>query len=379
MSIDGLPCSATELIALVERVAEATGRLCSAGGESSGHLPTYFELTTAMALCHFAIRQVDVAVLEVGMGGRLDSTNVCHPAVTVITSISYDHTQHLGKTLAAIAGEKAGIVKPGIPLVSGVTETEPRDVLVEAARRAGAPLIELGRDFHVEYQPPRDIDDRALTGLINYREGRDRRGRVLDSVPLSLLGAHQADNAAVALATIGRLQQSGWRLDETSLRRGLAQVTCPARVEVVSRRPLVVIDVAHNLASIDALLQTLGEDLLRRRSLLVFATTRDKDVPGMLRRLLPRFDRVVLTRYTNNPRGVPTKELEELASGITDTLPTLCADPASAWEEVRRDIGDDDLVCVTGSFFIAAEMRREIDRLPLTGAAPRVGESLSAG
>lgn len=380
MSVDGRPCSAAELVDLVGRVRSGARRLeAEASSTEPGHgAPTYFELTTAMALCHFARQQVDAAVLEVGMGGRLDSTNVCRPQVTVITSISYDHTNHLGHTLRAIAREKAGIVKQGVPLVSGVTQTEPRLAIVETCLRLRAPLVELGRDFHFDYEPPRRLDVQDSRGVLDFCDESSGQRRTLGKIAVGLLGRHQAANAAVALATIGQLQQAGWRLDETAARRGLCEAHCPARVELVAREPTVVIDAAHNLASIQALLDTLGESFSPQRSILVFASTRDKDLAGMLRLLLPHFDEVIFTRYQNNPRGVPPEELAALAAGTAATAPIVCPDPVTAWEEARSRVGPEDLICVTGSFFIAAEMRREIDRQGSKPADRLVGESLSA-
>ncbi len=156
--VDGQPCSAAELVALLDQlrpVVRAMDDEAASDGEPSGG-PTYFDITTAMALLHFVERGVDAAVLEVGLGGRLDSTNVCLPAVSVITTISFDHMKQLGYTLAAIAREKAGIIKPGVPVVCGVLEPEPQAVIAEVARAHGCRLIQLGRDFECSYQPPQE-------------------------------------------------------------------------------------------------------------------------------------------------------------------------------------------------------------------------------
>src|SRR5207253_8485874 len=153
-AVDGKPCTCDELIALVNRmipIVRAMDEEAAADGDPTGG-PTYFEITTAMALVHFVERQVDAAVLEVGLGGRLDSTNVCLPIVSVITSISFDHMQQLGNTLTSIAREKAGIVKPGVPVVSGVTDAAPQLVVTQTAREHGCRLIQLGRDFSYEYR-----------------------------------------------------------------------------------------------------------------------------------------------------------------------------------------------------------------------------------
>jgi dihydrofolate synthase/folylpolyglutamate synthase len=369
--IDGLPIDAEELAVLVQQVRPVAADMdAEAAADPARGRPTYFELVTAMALAHFRASRVDAAVLEVGMGGRLDSTNVCLPRVSVITSISLDHTRQLGETLAEIAREKAGIIKPGVPVVSGVTEREPADQIAAAAARRGSRLIQRGRDFDFEYYPPRAADESPVSGSIDFRFGgtgtQDTAGGgggLWPEVQVGLLGRHQGANAAVALATLMELRNQGWNVPEAACRRGLAELAWPARVEVVGRRPTVVVDAAHNVASAAALAEVLEESFRARRRTLVFATTREKDAAGMLRLLAPKFDRIVLTRYTSNPRGVPPEELAGLLPLGHPPL-VVAADVAAAWEEVRRHVDPADLVCVTGSFFIAAEMRGEIAGRP---------------
>lgn len=376
LAVDGQPCTADELADLVDLVRPAAAALDaqSALADPPELGPTYFELTTAMALLHFVRREVDLAVLEVGMGGRLDSTNVCLPLVSVITSISLDHTKQLGDTLARIAAEKAGIIKPGVPLVSGVAEDEPRSVIRRTAAQCASRLVELGRDFHFTYRPPLELDQVAHLGQIDFELQTADQRLALGEVNVGLAGRHQAANAAVALATLRQLVAQGWKISDDALRRGLAAVRVPARIEVVHRRPTVVIDSAHNTASVDALLSTLDESFTARRRLLIFATTRDKDARAMLARLLPRFDWVVLTRYQKNPRGVPPEELADLAAELGAAHTQACPDPAAAADQVRALAASDDLVCVTGSFYLAGEMRPLVDRMiPSPAAAAPLG------
>jgi dihydrofolate synthase / folylpolyglutamate synthase len=441
IAVGGEPCTAEELADLVELVrpeVEAMSRrtnipVCQNVPDRQGdrqeclssshdHGPTYFEIVTAMAFCHFVRRRVDAAVLEVGLGGRLDSTNVCTPCVSIITSISFDHTGQLGDTLAAIAAEKAGIIKPGMPVISGVVAEEPREVIRCIARQNGCRLAELGVDFDFDYHPPHHLERAASPARFDYsrelpansreltansREltapGNAERSQrtyrellapgYLSDVAIGLIGRHQAANAALALATVEELRQAGWTVPEAAVRRGLAEMVWPARVEVVARRPAVVLDAAHNAASIAALVETLDESFSAPRRLLVFATTQDKDLRGMLQQLLGRFDRVIFTRYQENPRGVPPEQLQALAMELSDGVPLLgtssadpptrakhclsqavahdganvqtAATPAEAWNAVHRLAQADDLVCVTGSFFLAAEMRRQIAAWPL--------------
>lgn len=367
MAIDGQNCPRPEFARLVERLRPIVESMDAAAARVPGECgPTYFELTTALALMHFADRRVDAAVLEVGMGGRLDSTNVCQPLVSVITSISFDHTKQLGDTLALIAGEKAGIIKPGVPVVSGVLPDEPREVIEAVSRNAGSRLVQLGRDFDYRYRPALAHDRSDERPQFDYcsHHGNGSGERDWRAIELNLLGRHQAANAAVALAALEQLGQHGFRIEEPAVRAALKGVRWPARVEVVGRRPTIVIDAAHNLASAAALIETLDESFAPERRILVFASTKEKDLRGMLGLLLPRCEHTIFTRYLNNPRYVPPEELAELAAELGFSC-QLAADPASAWQQVRQLARPNDLICVTGSFFIAAEMRDEIDRQPI--------------
>jgi len=372
LAIDGQPCTSDEFVRLLAHtraVVEAMDHLGAADDNGVPRGPTYFEILTAMALVHFAERRVDAAVLEVGLGGRLDSTNVCQPLVSVITSISFDHMKQLGNTLAAIAGEKAGIIKPGVPVVSGVVPAEPRDVIVEVARQNQSRLVELGRDFDFDYCPPRSLETTAAGGRIDFRYRSSGVERHLRNIDLKLVGRHQGANAAVALATLFELEQLGWKLPEQALREGLARVQWPARMEILCRRPTVVLDGAHNLASIQAVADVLAESFTARKRYLIFATTREKDLRGMLEHLLPRCDGVIFTRYLNNPRGVPPEELAALATEMGSPPQRICGDPAAAWREIQGLATADDLVLITGSFFIAAEMRAVVAATPATFSA----------
>lgn len=356
MAVDSQPCTADELVGLVERLRPAVAvmdreaaRQQEISGDDGDGGPTYFELATAMGLMLFADRKVDVAVLEVGLGGRLDSTNVCDPVVAVITSISFDHTRQLGNTLGAIAREKAGIIKPGVPVVSGVTEPEPRDVIRAVCRSENAPLVELGRDFDYQYFPGQEADGCRM----NFK-GRSSRH---EGIRLGLIGRHQAANAAVALAAIEQLRLVGWAIPDDAVRTGLADTRCPGRVEVLLRRPLVVVDTAHNRASAEALMHTLDESFAARRGLLIFATTQEKDIDGMFAALRGRFDRVLFTRYLNNPRGVCPRELHERWTASGGRAAEVFEQPHEAWQTALAWAAADDMICLTGSFYIVSELR----------------------
>ncbi len=228
-------------------------------------------------MLHFAREKADIAVFEVGLGGRLDATNVCRPLVSVIASISFDHQRQLGDTLAAIAGEKAGIVKRGVAVVSGVTLDEPRQVIREICRRRRTRLVERGIDFDFAYRPPRNLQSAAAPGRMDFFHLPAAPGdEHCRDLALALVGRQQAANAAVALAALEELRRKGWNIPEEAVRRGLAELKWPVRVEVVARRPAVVLDGAHNVASIEALLETLDESFSVSRRWLLFASTQKK-------------------------------------------------------------------------------------------------------
>ena len=360
IAIDGQPCPATELARLVERIRPVVLAMDEEPAETAegSNRPTYFEVVTALALLRFAECRVDMAVLEVGMGGRLDSTNVCQPLVSVITSISFDHTQQLGTTLAAIAAEKAGIIKPQRPVVSGVVDVESRRVVADIARQCCCRLIQLGDDFDFRYRPPRGLETVAAHGRMDYEDRTADPPSTLTDLELSLAGTHQAANAAVAIATLDELRRAGWSIPESAVRQGLARVRWPARIEVVSRQPTVVLDAAHNVASVEALVRVLSESFSPGPRLLIFAATRDKDIRGMLAVLLQAFEEVIFTRYFENPRGAAVDELAAIAAELSPTTAThICPDPATAWSLARQLATPGHLICITGSFFIAAQMR----------------------
>lgn len=356
MAVDGTIPTPQQLAELVNRAAASVVDLDEAPGRMS---PTYFEIATALAWLYFRQRQAEIAVLEVGMGGRLDATNVCRPAVTAITTISRDHVRQLGSRVEQIAREKAGIIKPGIPVVSGVMNPEAQAVIDEVCRREGAPLRQLGRDYSYVYEAP------ALGGVPRVSICTWRR--TWDPLPLSLVGEHQAANAACAVAMLELLDEQGWSIPALAIEQALGGLRWPGRIEVIGQRPTVIVDAAHNWAAVAALLKTLDESFPARRRVLIFAATGDKDVAGMLRQLLPRFDSVVLTSFQNNPRSLPVETLHPLAQGLTERPLHVAADPAAAWKLARRLTGPDDLVCVTGSFFIAAELRELIVSEPAAG------------
>ena len=361
--INNEPCDPEVLAEIVDSTREPVAEM-DANDPDGG--PTYFELATAIAFLFFIREKVDVALLEVGLGGRLDSTNVCVPLVSVITSISFDHTKQLGNTLGKIAGEKAGIIKPGVPVVSGAVESEATTVIAAKAAENGSQLLQRGVDF--DYRSYRPATGSAMSH-VDFVSIGERESAELNDVAMGMTGEHQAANAAVAVATLSMLPNDELCVSEDSIRRGLKTATCNARVEVVSTDPTIIVDAAHNVASIDALIRVLKTTWSPRRRRLLLGTTKGKDVPGMLRLLLPAFDEVVCARYENNPRGWSEDKLAALATEIADELRlpirnaiSSQSTPANALRVVREKCDSEDLICVTGSFFIAAEIRELLDR-----------------
>ncbi|WZO96435.1 folylpolyglutamate synthase/dihydrofolate synthase family protein [Isosphaeraceae bacterium EP7] len=351
--VDGLDADAFDLVELTHLVRPAVEGLDLDSGDAGHRGPTFFEVTTAMGLLHFARRNAEVVVLEVGLGGRLDSTNVVRPEVSVITPISLDHTRQLGQTLGAIAGEKAGIIKAGRPVVSGAQGDEPRAAIRAEAERRGSTLRAIDADFHYRFEPPARPLTQPEAGRVSVQTWRTDWG----TLDLPLLGDHQALNAAVTLATLDTLAEGGIEVSRDAVVRGFAGLSVPARVEVIGGRPWTVIDGAHNVASAEALARTLKACLPDVPRTLVFGATREKDMVGQLRALLPLFQTVIVTRYVENPRAVPVEEIADAIVDLGRPTPLTADDPAAALELARRVTPDSGLICVTGSLFLAAETR----------------------
>jgi len=349
--IDGRPVSPRGLVGLVQAVAPEVDRM-SAEGEAAFCRPTYFETLTAMALVHFARRKVDVAVLETGLGGRLDSTNIVMPAATIITSISHDHTKQLGTTLAAIAAEKAGIIKPGVPVVSGVLRPTPRRVIRHHCRDLDAPLVELGIDLHHQYEPAPSANGRLPRAAVSV----ETPGRRWSRLPQKLLGEHQAANCALAVAALDVLAERGISVSRSAAAKGLRAMDWPARMEVLGRRPLVIVDGAHNPASIETLCRTLSEHFMACKRILIFGAAGEKDVAAMLRTLVPRFDWIVTSR-SGNPRAAEAEHLAAVARRLGHPRVLVEPRPTHAYRLARTLARPNDLILATGSFILAGEVR----------------------
>jgi dihydrofolate synthase/folylpolyglutamate synthase len=362
IQVNGVPISHAELAALMSDIAPAVRAMEAEAGLPS---PTFFEICTALGFLHFVRRRCDFALIEVGLGGRFDSTNVCLPLVSVITNVGLDHTAQLGPTLEAIAYQKAGIIKRRVPVVSGVTQEGGRAVVRRVAREVGAPLWEVG-DAEKPPPGPPSLKGRGESD-IGAREMSSARAASFSPPPfreggpggVGLLGAHQRDNARVACAALDRLREAGMRVPDSAVARGLAGVKWPARVELVSTRPAVVLDTAHNVPSALALVDALRECVpVAGAKRVVFAVSSDKQYPEILRVLAGYFDHFHLTKYGNNPRCVPPEKLAATLAEVALGKPfSTHATSAEAWRAARAAAGTNDLVCVTGSVFLAGELR----------------------
>jgi dihydrofolate synthase/folylpolyglutamate synthase len=323
--------------------------------------PSFFDVTTAAAFRLFAEAAVDVAVVEVGLGGRLDSTNLVEPAVCCITSIELEHTDKLGSTLAAIAGEKAGIAKPGVPLVAGALEPEAAGVVEARARDLGCPLARLGRELELEL-----LDEDLLGTRFRFRDGGFRA-----ELALAAPGRQQAANAALALACVRRLG----RVDDAVLAKAaglaFASVSLPGRIEICSRAPWIVVDGAHTAASARALAATL-QRIPRRRSHLVLSVSGGKDLGAICEALVPEADVVTVTR-AEPTRSLDPKRVAEAVRAVGPGVELrVVPNPHLALRAARESLGPDDLLCASGSFYLAGIARRVLvpeSRTP--GPAPR--------
>ena len=305
---------------------------------------TTFETMTALAFAHFRRRQVDVAVIEVGMGGRLDATNVVTPLVSVITTLGYDHTHLFGNTLHEIAGEKAGIIKEKVPVVCAPQAAEALEVVEQKAAECQAPLTLVGQDWWFE------SEQSTLDGQV-FKAGP--AGEPGETYRTPLLGRHQALNATVALAALDVVKPHFEGLDDNAIKSGFAQVRWPGRLQILSRRPVVVLDGAHNIDSAQALAAALNDLFPERRRILVIGVTGDKDVNSILSTLIPLADTIVATQ-AQHPRGMPVDELAQRFKKLgadCHSVPGV----ANALQQALQLAGPDDVVCVTGSLYVVGD------------------------
>lgn len=346
--VDNELISEAELISLVEKLKPEASAVNQKA--TYGKLTT-FELLTALAFSYFALKEVDFQVAEAGLGGRLDATNVITPEVGIITSVSLDHTDVLGDSLAQIAAEKAGIIKPAGVVVSSPQTDEVAKVIEEACLKCGAGLVRVGSD-------------------VTWQElGFDAEGQFLKvngmlasyQLSLPLLGRYQLENAATAVAALEVLASRGFNISRDSVIIGLAEVSWPGRFQILSRSPLIVVDGAHNPASARGLRQSI-EHYFKDfdQAVLVIGTSLDKDIAGIVSELSPLFDEVIVTR-SRHPRAMATPQLKAeftrlgVEAQAAETVP-------EAVSLALAQAGSRDFICITGSLFVVGEAIKELSK-----------------
>jgi dihydrofolate synthase/folylpolyglutamate synthase len=307
---------------------------------------TFFEVVTVMAFIYFARREVDVAVVEVGLGGRLDATNLVVPCVSIITTISKDHEAYLGSDLLSIAGEKGGIIKTGVPLVGGAFEPEVAALFRETTKAKGTAHYFLGRDFSVAVKDNGLFDYSGLHWKFN-------------DLSVALRGRHQKNNAALALCAL-ELAQGDFPLGEPSVRQGLQTVSWPGRLEVVLDRPMAILDGAHNCEGVRTLVGEMRPLLGAKKAKILFASMADKDWPLMLKELSAVAGEMVLTRVAMERSADPVK----MAEAVKDIPVSVVEDTLQGARLLLKKAGPEDVVLITGSLYLLGEVRAFLMSLP---------------
>lgn len=314
--------------------------------------PTFFEIMTAIAFMHFSDKDVDLAIIETGLGGRLDSTNVVDPEVVGITSISIDHQNLLGKTLDSITKEKAGVIKKGIPVVTVFQEPEAMRVLKKSAISQKAPLAVTGKDIDFSYRFESSREDGPHTRLCLTTENSH-----FEHLRVPLPGEHQAINCGLALAMMDSLKKQGYAFDDQKTIMGLSDVKLAGRMEMISADPRILVDAAHNAASVRALIQAIGQHVPYDSMIMIFGCNNDKDVRGMLSELQYGADKVIFTR-SNSPKAVFPSDLAEM---YTEICGKMCQTTLSLKEAIRMAgsaVSKEDLICVAGSFYLVGQAKK---------------------
>jgi dihydrofolate synthase/folylpolyglutamate synthase len=335
-----------EMLGLINRIYSAVETLIK-----NSDPPTFFEIMTALAFMHFANRRIDIGVIETGLGGRLDSTNVIMPKVVGITSLSIDHKQQLGDTLNLIALEKAGVMKEGVPTVTVQQDPEAMGVLKAQAVAVKAPLSVTGTDIDFSYRFETSREHGPHT-------------RICLSTPTSkfehlrvpLYGKHQAINCGLALALLDKLKSVGYDINTEKAAEGLHQVRLAGRMEMICGDPRIMIDGAHNAASIRALIHAIGQNIPYDSMVVIFGCNSDKDIPGMLAELQYGADKVIFTR-SSCPKAVSPQDLADQYVELCGKMCQTASALGEALQLARSAVGREDLICITGSFYLIGQAK----------------------
>jgi len=315
------------------------------GREAEKATLTFFEFTTAMMFRYFREEKVDVAVIEAGLGGRLDATNVLDPVASLITPISKEHAQYLGATILEIAGEKAGIIKPGRPLLTSNTKSRVTALFEKRCQDLKSPFLRWGRDFKAQEKEP---------GIIHFHGRRHS----YPNLRLGLAGSHQTRNAGLALAAAEVLSEAGFRIEEPHIRRGLAETRWPGRLELIEAGARILLDGAHNPGATKVLKKALETGYPRRRLLVVLGIMADKEISAMMKDIAPQADLLFLTKVQNE-RAASVDLLEAESLSYEKPYRKL-GTVAEALTEALGEAGKEDLILVTGSLYTVGEARAHL-------------------
>jgi len=302
---------------------------------------TFFDFTTALAFEYFRKNNVDIALIEVGLGGRLDSTNVLNPLISVITNVAFDHMDYLGEDILRIAREKAGIIKKGVPVVTGAKDL-PARIIEETAKMNDCSVYIMGRDFSYERKETQTMSYSGLSIKLN-------------DVFVNLKGDHQLGNAAIALCTAELLSMLGFGMDQREVYAGLSQVTWPGRLQIIKEKPTIILDGAHNVDGIRTLVNFLKKQFPDRKRLLIFGVMKDKEYEKMLEELLPSVDEVIFTSSTNE-RALLPESMKKFAPKAV-----IVKDAARALKKVKSMSEENDVIIITGSLYLIGECMAIID------------------
>lgn len=321
-------------------------------------LPSFFEIMTACALHHFAELAVDIVILETGLGGRLDCTNVVKPVVCGITQISMDHMNVLGKDLVSIAREKAGIMKKGVPCI---TVEQAEDVLLEMdkiANEVGAPFTVTGREleFSYRFEANRELGPHTRVCLSTEKSHYEH-------LPVPLKGEHQAFNCGLALAIIDKLRELDFDLADEKIITGLDKAKIAGRMEVVWEEPRILLDGAHNAASLKALIKSIGAHIPYDSLIMVFGCALDKDVDGMIREINLGADKIIFTRSKANPRAADPEDLMTKFIDHSGKMAQKADNLEDALKLAASAVSREDIICVTGSFYLVGEAKKHLMKL----------------
>jgi dihydrofolate synthase/folylpolyglutamate synthase len=337
--------SDSEMCGLINRVYDPVEKM------SKSDQPTFFEIMTAMAFMHFLDKKVDIAVIEAGLGGRLDSTNVIKPKVIGITSLSIDHQNLLGDTIDSIAREKAGIFKRGVPTVTVQQEPSAMRVLRSQATAVNAPFSVTGSDidFSQRFETSREHGPHTRICLTTPTSK-------FEHLRVPLHGRHQAINCGLALAMLDKLKTAGYKIDNDKAAEGLYKVSLAGRMEMIWDDPRIMIDAAHNAASIQALIHAVGQNIPYDSMVVIFGCNSDKDVRGMLHMLQFGADKVIFTR-SNSPKAVSPEDLAEMYTEICGKMCQTAPSLGQALQLARSAVSKEDLICITGSFYLIGQAK----------------------